>query len=69
MQAFRPLLLGATICCSALAACPMYALAEPIAPEAGQGAGSAATATRCATLKEGTRDFLGLGAGGEKWRN
>jgi len=38
MQVFRPLILGATVCCSALAACPMYALAEPVAPEAGQAA-------------------------------
>jgi hypothetical protein len=51
MQAFKPLLLGATVFCCTLAACPMYARAEPIAPEAGQGA-KPAGATR-----DGQHDF------------
>ena len=38
MQAVKPLLLGATVVCSALAACPIRAPAETIASEAGQGA-------------------------------
>jgi hypothetical protein len=51
MQGFRPLLLGATVCCLALAACPMYALAEPVAPEAEQGAKPAGVS------RDGQHDF------------
>jgi hypothetical protein len=38
MEFFKPLLLGVTVFCCTLIACPTSALAEPVAPEAGQGA-------------------------------
>ncbi len=38
MQSFKPLLLGAAVVCSSLAACPIDALAEPIGAEARRGA-------------------------------
>ena len=38
MESFKPLLVGVTVCCSSFIAYPMYALTQPIPPEAHQGA-------------------------------
>jgi hypothetical protein len=51
MESFKPLLVAVTVYCSTLIACPMYALAQPIPPEAHQGANPEGAA------RDGEHDF------------